>query len=284
MNTSLDQVLWIHGSQDCALNTDPLLQVHRHTQGTYIFRVNKCFNFEGNFLYLLFGTNKAILFDTGSRAEHGDVIQLPLREQVERIINQWKTEMNTTEPELVVAHTHSHADHVSWDSQFEGRAQTTIIGRSLGEVINYFGLHDWPEGSAELKLGKRTLTIMPLPGHDPTHIAVYDPQDRILLTGDTLYPGLLTVRDWRAFRQSAARLAKFSAEHEVDLVLGNHIEMQASSGALYPIGSVYQPFEHALPLKVEHIYELHQACETMGDSPSYDVHKDFIIGAGAPEG
>jgi hypothetical protein len=28
-------------------------------------RVSKCFSYEGNFIYLLFGDNKAIMLDTG---------------------------------------------------------------------------------------------------------------------------------------------------------------------------------------------------------------------------
>lgn len=281
MTVPTGEVRWIHGALDCAGNTDPLLQVHRHSRDTYIMRESKCFNYEGNFLYLLFGANRAILFDTGSVSQDGGGT-LPLRDQVERIISQWVVERNRAAPELVVAHTHSHADHFSWDMQFEGRPHTTVVGRGMGDVIAFFGLPDWPEGSAVLPLGSRNLTIFPLPGHETSHIAVYDPQDRILLTGDTLYPGLLTVQDWPAFRRSAARLASFALEHSVELVLGNHIEMKKAAGELYPIGSSYQPDERALPLTAEHIHELHLACEVMGESPAYEVHNDFIIGAGLP--
>ncbi len=54
-----------------------------------------------------------------------------------------------------------------------------------------------------------------IPGHEDSHVAAYDPRTRSLLTGDTLYPGLLTVQDWPAYRRSAARLARFAEEHEV---------------------------------------------------------------------
>ena len=124
------------------------------------------------------------------------------------------------------------------------------------------------------------MTIFPLPGHEAAHIAVYDARDRMLLTGDTLYPGLLTVRDWPAFRRSAARLARFAEQHPVSLVLGDHIEMKKAAGELYPIGTRFQPDEHALPLTAAHIREFHAACEAMASSPHDDVHADFIIGAG----
>ena len=100
------------------------------------------------------------------------------------------------------------------------------------------------------------------------------------MTGDALYPGLLTVpvRDWATYRKSAARLAAFARDHEISAVLGNHIEMKMHRGELYEIGTTYQPEERALPLTVSHIQEWHLACEAMGNSPHRDIHDDFIIG------
>ena len=60
---------WIHGSPDCATNADAPLQVHTFDDDTYILRENKCINFEGPFLYLLFGTEKVLLLNTGARPE-----------------------------------------------------------------------------------------------------------------------------------------------------------------------------------------------------------------------
>jgi len=76
MSGSLD-VQWIHGSSDCATNDDPPLQVHAFDEDTYILRQNKCHNFEAPFLYLLFGTEKALLLDTGD--DPGPDRELPLR-------------------------------------------------------------------------------------------------------------------------------------------------------------------------------------------------------------
>ena len=44
---------------------DPLIQVHQFDDDTFVLRVSKCFSFEGNFIYLLFGDSKAVMFDTG---------------------------------------------------------------------------------------------------------------------------------------------------------------------------------------------------------------------------
>ena len=66
MATPLSDVKWIHGAADCQANADPLLQVHRFDADTFIMRENKCYSAEGNFMYLLLGTDKALLLDTGN--------------------------------------------------------------------------------------------------------------------------------------------------------------------------------------------------------------------------
>ena len=62
----LAAVRWIHGAPDCANCADPPLQVVAVDQDTYVLRISKCFSFEANFLYLLLGTERAVLFDTGA--------------------------------------------------------------------------------------------------------------------------------------------------------------------------------------------------------------------------
>lgn len=280
MTNPLDSVQWIHGALDCGTNTDPLIQIHEYDEDTFVLRLSKCFSYEGNFIYLLFGNDRAIIFDTGGppgEQSHGQV--MPIRAAVDAIIARWLERRDLEAIDLVVAHTHGHGDHGFWDGQFEQRPRTRIVRPTLQSVKLFFGLADWPEGEAAFDLGGRTLTIFPIPGHETSHIAIYDPRTKALLTGDTLYPGLLTVQDWPAFRRSAARMAQFARQHEIAMVLGNHIEMMSMPRRLYRIGTIYQPDEHVLPLAAAHIEELHLACEAMGDSPRVDIHDDFVIGA-----
>jgi len=277
MAIPLEDAQWIHGAPDCAASKDPLLQTHQLDGDTFILRVSKCFSYEGNFLYLMFGSARAILFDTGGRADHAGSGTLPIRETVEGIIARWQQAGGSGAIDLVVAHTHGHSDHAFWDGQFVGRPNTTVVNPTLASVKSFFGLSDWPEGQGELQLGGRTLTVLPLPGHDSSHIAVHDGRTKALLTGDTLYPGLLTVRDWPAYRRSAARLADFARNNEISHVLGCHIEMKNTPRELYDVGTTYQPHEHALPLSAAHVLEWHAACEAMAMSPHRDVHDNFII-------
>ncbi len=226
MATPLGSVAWIHGAPDCGRSTDPLVQVHPLDEDTFVVRVSKCFSFEGNFLYLPLGEARAVLFDTGPRPDPaaGDRV-LPIRRVVDGIVAGWLQSHSLDAIDLVVAHTHGHGDHVAWDRDFQGRPRTTVVPPTLPGVQRSLGLSDWPDGEARLALGGRTLTVLPIPGHEDSHVAAYDSRTRSLLTGDTLYPGLLTVPDWPACRRSAARLARFVEEHEVAQVLGSHIEM-----------------------------------------------------------
>lgn len=276
MTIDLASVQWIHGAPDCTRCDDPLIQVVAIDADTFILRVSKCFSFEANFIYLLLGTRRAILFDTGGPADAGAPVQvLPLRETVDALL---ATHTRGRDLELVVAHTHGHRDHIHWDSQFRDRPRTTLVGLTLPEVQAFWGLSDWPEGETTLDLlGDRLITAFPIPGHEPTHIAVFDHRTGILLTGDVLYPGLLTVRDWPAFRASARRLARFAAAYPVRMALGHHIEMSRAPGQLYPLGATYQPDEHPLPLAPSCIEELHGACEGMADAPRSETFDPFAI-------
>lgn len=280
MTLPLEDVTWIHGAADCTHSTDPLIQVHQYDADTFVLRVSKCFSYEGNFIYLLFGDNKAVMLDTGGPPNpigpfnHGKT--LPLRQTVDTIIEQ-RRHRGGADVDLIVAHTHSHNDHAAWDGEFGGRPRTTVVSTAPQGVKSFFGLSSWPAGEAPLDLGNRRLTVFPIPGHEAAHIAVYDPRNKWLLTGDTLYPGLLTIADWNAYRASAARLAQFADQHEISAVLGAHVEMKNVPRQLYQIGTTFQPQEHVLPLTAAHIHELHQACVAMAGHPHQDVHDDFII-------
>jgi len=250
-------VRWIHGAPDCSASRDPVLQVHRFERDTYILRQSKCSSFEAPFIYLLIGGGTALLVDTGARPVRGT---LPIAETVMHILDSWRAERGVSVLELIVAHSHSHGDHVFGDSQFGGAPRTRVVAPWQTGVKSFFGLPAWPSGTATLDLGERRVTIVPIPGHEDSHIALYDERTRVLLTGDALYAGKLTVRDWNAYRRSAARLEEFAASHEIEYVLGCHVEMKRTARQLYPIGTLFQPDEHVLQLTRAHVAQLGAAC------------------------
>ena len=278
MTETLAATRWIHGAPDCARSDDPLIQVVPVDPDTFVLRISKCFSFEANFITLLVGRDRAILFDTGGPADPGSTARvLPLRETVDAILDAHPRRPADRAMELIVAHTHGHGDHVFWDAQFADRPHTILVGLGLPDVQAFWGLPDWPEGGGALDLGDRPLTAVPTPGHEATHIAVFDHRTGILLTGDVLYPGLITVRDWPAFRATARRLRDFAAAHTVRMALGNHVEMSRTPGVLYPLGATWQPDEHPLPLDASHIEALHLACEALGDAPRDVTTESFAL-------
>lgn len=138
-------------------------------------------------------------------------------------------------------------------------------------------MKNWPEDTGEFDLGNRLLNIIPIPGHQASSIALYDHKTKILLTGDSFYPGRLYIKDWAAFKQSTQRLVDFTAKHEISAILGNHIEMTQNAGVDYSMGTTYQPEEHVLPLTKETLSELLSALNKLGDVPAKEVHDSFII-------
>jgi hydroxyacylglutathione hydrolase len=269
-NKNLESQAWIHGSADCQQNKDGGLQVLKYDPSTYIIRQNKCLNYEAPFLYLFIGIDRALLLDTGAEAPDD---AFPLFETIKKILNDNNGRMLP----LVVVHSHGHSDHYSGDHQFKRKLGVQLVPPTKDAVVEFFQLRTWPEAQASFDLGKRVLTIIPIPGHDEMSIAIYDQQTRWLLTGDTIYPGRLYVRDGNAFCSSIARLLAFSKDHPVQYLMGNHIEMTQTKGVDYPTGTVYQPREHSLPLGIGALEELYKSCGKMNGKIAYEVHDDFII-------
>ena len=263
---------WIHGSENCEDNIDPPIQVVKYNSNTYILRQNKCTNYEAPFMFLFFGENKALLMDTGATQED-DIF--PIYETVNRIINDWSKKNGAVE--LIVAHTHKHGDHFAGDVQFKGKPKTSVIDLEVKDVQDFFKIANWPEEVVDYDLGNRMMKIIPIPGHQASSIAVYDTSTKILLTGDTFYPGRLYINDWIAFKISIERLVKFTDSYKVSTILGNHIEMTQTVGVDYPMGSNYQPKEHQLPLSVLTLKELSRALTKLGDTPTKKIHDSFII-------
>ena len=267
-------VEWIHGSVSAKHNTDPDIQVHWYDEHTVILRQNKAIDYEAPFLFLLFGNTRAVLIDTGA-TEAPDLF--PLRATVDGLVTEWQERHPRDDYDLVVLHTHTHHDHVAGDGQFVDRASTRVVPASLPDVYGYLGLTDDLDRPARLDLGGRELDCIASPGHDSAAITFYDAFTGILLTGDTVYPGRLYVRDWPAFVATIDRLVAFADERPVSHILGCHIEMTTTPGVDYPVRTTYQPDEPPLEMSVAQLRDLHRAVGEVGDRPGRYVYPDFVI-------
>jgi glyoxylase-like metal-dependent hydrolase (beta-lactamase superfamily II) len=247
---------WIHGSADCAQNRDPPLETFQFEADTYVLRQNKCLNFEGPFIYVMFGQRTVFIQDTGATE---DAAQFPLYESVRKLMRQRGAEKLN----ILVTHSHSHGDHIAGDAQFRGQPGVTLVEPTGAAVRQYFGLTSWPDGTASIDLGGRKLTVLPSPGHQDEALVVYDERTRWLLTGDSVYPGRLYVRNWAAFRASVQRMVTFASTHPISAVMGTHIEL-ARDGTQYPADTTYQPNEASLVLGTRDLEELNRLLEQAG--------------------
>jgi len=241
-------VHWNEGAADCAKSQQPPIQVHAYEPQTYILRQNPCADFEANFLYLLIGSEKALLIDTGAVTDRN---RMPLADTVLRLL----PDTGSAKLPLLVVHTHKHLDHRAGDEQFVGVPGVRVVSADLDSVRSFFGFTQWPEGVAHLDLGNRVVDVLPAPGHQFCHVVFYDERTAVVFSGDFLMPGRLLVDDATAFRQSAVRLIDFLKTRPVSHILGGHIEL-AATGDTYWFGTQYHPNERALALSREDLLAL----------------------------
>jgi hydroxyacylglutathione hydrolase len=231
---------WNEGAADCKASPQPPIEVHAYNPQTFILRQNLCSTWEAPFMYLLLGSTRALLIDTGDVA---DPNQMPLAKTVMQLL---PTDGGAKLP-LLVVHTHRHLDHRSGDGQFQGLPNVQVVGYDLDSVERYYGFNNWPNGVAQIDLGNRVVDVIPTPGHNETHIALYDRNTGLFFSGDFLMPGRLLIDDSNADLASARRAAAFVQNRPVTAVLGGHIEMNGA-GELYPWESQYHPNEHVLEM------------------------------------
>jgi len=262
---SLD-VSWNVGAEDCNKTPQPPLQVHRYNSGTFIMRENPCATYEAPFLYLLVGSTRALLIDTGAVTE---AAAMPLARTVRSLL---PGSGGGTFP-LLVVHTHGHLDHRSGDAQFAGVPGATVVGTSLEEVRREFRFVDWPNATATIDLGERTVEVLPTPGHYDSELSYYDRDTGLFFSGDFLLPGRLLIADAAADLASARRVAGFIAEHPVSYVLGGHIELDRAGHTF--LGDHYHPDERPLQLSRADLLALPEI--VAGFNGFYGRHGDYIL-------
>lgn len=123
---------------------------------------------DGVRLFLLAGTEKALLIDSGMNLNNARDIAAGL-----------------TGLSLSLLNTHADRDHIGSNEQFDAfymhPAEEPVYRRSgkSGTIIPV------REGDS-LNLGDRELRIIHLPGHTPGSIAVLDVQNKVLISGDPI--------------------------------------------------------------------------------------------------
>lgn len=201
---------------------------------------------EETVMYLVQGTNRALLFDTGMGIGN-----------LKGVIG------NLTKLPVIVVNSHTHPDHTGSNWQFEtvynldsdyarqnALGSTDIReeidpGKICGALPKDFDAAayttrpwkttKWMHDGDVIDLGGRKIKVMATPGHAPDSICLFDEANGLLFTGDTFYPGPIYVfgtgADPAAYQKSVNRLAALAPR--VRIVLGGHNE-PITSGTILP--------------------------------------------------
>lgn len=135
-------------------------------------------HFEEVISYLIVGSKKALLFDTGMGIKN-------IREVVTQI----------TKNEISVINSHQHYDHVGGNNLF-----SNILTKDISSDKRRY-----------IKLDDITFEIILCPGHSPDSRCLYDEKNGYLFAGDTLYPGPIYLHtedaDINSYKNSIQKLA-----------------------------------------------------------------------------
>jgi hydroxyacylglutathione hydrolase len=259
---------WITGGPNCLEVPD--WQIHEYNPHLYILRESGCTHYEKPFLYLFFGSERALLIDTGAGASDAAAV-------TQKLIAKWLKRAKRESIPLVVVHTHAHGDHTAGDKGFDGLTNVTLVPATVEAAQKAFGIQTWPTQTGSIDLGNRIIDVIPIPGHEKAHVAYYDRQTAILHTGDHLYPGRLYMSDFATYLASTRRLVEFAATRPLAHVVGCHVEQSSTPFVDYPVRTQYQPHEHSLELGRGHLLELLAALEAMQARPERAWFRDFTI-------
>jgi len=191
------------------------------------------------------GPNWAVLIDTLAMPEES----LEIRDYIEHEL---------TVPVRYIINTHSHADHAWGNCFFPG---TVVVAHSLcRQLLDTTGRDSieearkssltfrnvkiilpqisFKQGELNLRVGKKTLTLIPLPGHCEDNIGVVVEEDRVLFAGDTAMPlPYIVDGDIDEMSTSLKKISHMGLENIVqghgDIVLRGEIENYVKENLSY---------------------------------------------------
>ncbi len=151
------------------------------------------FEEEGVRFFLLAGTEKALMIDSGMMTRNA-------RELAEQV----------TDLPLELLLTHADRDHTACNGQFPWFYMHPAEASNLYNTQGLQGVFRPVEEGDVLDLGDRPLEIWSIPGHTPGSIAILDRKNRVLISGDTVQDGTIFLfgvqREMHAFLLSLEKL------------------------------------------------------------------------------
>jgi glyoxylase-like metal-dependent hydrolase (beta-lactamase superfamily II) len=212
-----------------------------------LFAIYEPGQFELVISYLIVGSERALLFDTGLGIAN-----------IRAVVDQ------LTDREVIVLNSHSHYDHIGGNYQFDhilgldnAYTKQNASGSSPADIAEFIGpgwvwkafpagfdpstwrsrpyqLSQLVEDGDRIDLGGRVLEVLETPGHAPDALCLLDRDHRLLFTGDSFYLAPLYAHlpgsDVAAYTATAERLA--SLVPEVDRLVTMHNVPYASADHL----------------------------------------------------
>ena len=183
--------------------------------------------------FLLVGTEKALLIDSGMMVKNAKEIAEELTDLPIELLN-----------------THADRDHVAGNEAFETfymhPAECSNYYKGAGKTGTATPIWD----GDVIDLGDRPLEIISIPGHTPGSIAVLDKKYRALISGDPIQDGRIFMfgvqREIHAYQHSLIKLGKY--EGQFDEIYPSH-----GTFPVYPeiIQQLYDGVNEMLEGKIE---------------------------------
>lgn len=214
---------------------DPWFEVYQVRDG--VFAIYEPHQFEEVISYLILGSKRALLFDTGMGIG-----------KISNLVSK------LTPLPVTVLNSHTHFDHTGGNAEFSSildrdspftrknaEGQSNIYSRDAlapdricGQLpsgvrpdsysIRSFHISAFVRDGQRLDLGNRELEVIFTPGHTPDSLCLFDRTHGLLFTGDTFYPGPIYLftpeTDFAAYARSVERLVALAPA--VKLLLPSH--------------------------------------------------------------
>ncbi len=202
-----------------------------------VYAIYEPHQYEEVISYLILGSDRALLFDTGLGI--GDIRSVVLQ---------------LTKQSITVLNSHTHFDHIGDNWQFtdilgldspysqrnaagashEDLRDAVISERFCGKLpagfrpesyaIPAFKIARHVKDGDVIDLGNRQLQVVSSPGHTPDSICLFDKKNRLLFTGDTFYAGPIFLyvpeTNLSDYVKSVEKLARMIPQ--LDLLLPSH--------------------------------------------------------------
>ena len=283
VSASPTAAIWSAGSLPAKWNTGgpkcmemPEWQVHEYNPNLYILRQSGCTDAEMPFLYLFFGKDRGLLWDTGSR--NGNLAPTLAARGAQLARAQSSRQHSPHRDALALARRPHLGRRGGSGAQRSRHAHRVCRAHGRRRVA---GLRDRPVAhgaSARSTSAAACSNIVPIPGHDkyadralrPAH--GHRAHRRQPLSRPALHSRLSRLT--RQAPSVSSPSLRASPSPTSSAITSKQTRTPFKD---FPIGSIYHPDEHCLELSFGTLLELEDGLKSMESAPHRMASRDFTI-------